>query len=530
MRTYPLWIDGRDEYGKGWVHVLPVQSMIDDADGSLTLRRQLDLGRVLLEDQAPGAIAGRCAFDEVDCSVRAVEAARRAQPALAEIPLEDRIAIAADLHMELRARREELLEILEIEGHPPRLAEWELSGMLAYTCPESLEYMMRLMRDEVTLGSHRIRLVRKPDGVVCLSPPQNAACSNSFVGVLALVAGNALVVKAPRSVPLGVMYLYRDIVRPVLARHGVPDGALNIICGASPGIMRHWTQSPLVDDIVFFGESRTGIRIGEECFKKGKKTWLELSGNDGFVVWRDADLDRAAETLVECFYGSSQICMVPKYAIVHPDVAEAFIERFLPRARALRPGYPKDPETLLTPVLKPARFFEMLSQATAAGASRLCGGERVDVAGERSYKGLFLEPTVVRVDGLAAAGELDCVREETFFPLLPIVVPRREDVSDAAVAASGFHDALLDRVISFVDANDYGLRASLWSESDAVVEHFLQKLDRVGIIKVNESHIGFPPVISVHGGPGLTGGPFGELSYPMLRVTHLQGASIRAKR
>jgi acyl-CoA reductase-like NAD-dependent aldehyde dehydrogenase len=109
---------------------------------------------------------------------------------------------------------------------------------------------------------------------------------------------------------------------------------------------------------------------------------------------------------------------------------------------------------------------------------------------------------------------LSCVREETFFPMLPVVVP------------DGSEDDLLDRVIAFVNANVYGLRNSLWSADDEVVDRFITEVHNAGLLKVNDSHIGFAPVLATHGGTGLTGGPYGELHYPALRTSHLQGASL----
>jgi delta 1-pyrroline-5-carboxylate dehydrogenase len=136
------------------------------------------------------------------------------------------------------------------------------------------------------------------------------------------------------------------------------------------------------------------------------------------------------------------------------------------------------------------------------------------VDGSPSPTGIFLQPTVVRVDGLAGAREYDVVREETFFPLLPIVVPEASP-----------DEWLLNDVIAFVNSNDYGLRNSLWSQSDDVIETYLQRVVNGGLLKVNDSHIGFLPYVPSHGGTGLTGGVFGEGNYPIFKTSHLQGVS-----
>jgi acyl-CoA reductase-like NAD-dependent aldehyde dehydrogenase len=197
-------------------------------------------------------------------------------------------------------------------------------------------------------------------------------------------------------------------------------------------------------------------------------------------------------------------------------VADEFVERLLAKVEKIVPGYPEDPSVLLSPVLKTDKFFDFLAEAREAGNPVLTGGRRVDVHGEPAATGLFCEPAVVRVDGLAGARELQCVREETFFPLLPVVVP--EDGGD--------DEALLERVLAFVDDNEYGLRNSVWADDPAVIDTFVDGLRGGGLLKVNDSHIGFAPYLATHGGTGRTGGPFGELNYPALRTTHLQGISI----
>ncbi|MFD0661180.1 aldehyde dehydrogenase family protein [Thermocatellispora tengchongensis] len=128
---------------------------------------------------------------------------------------------------------------------------------------------------------------------------------------------------------------------------------------------------------------------------------------------------------------------------------------------------------------------------------------------------------MVRVDGLASAREVEAVRSETFFPLLPVVVPE-----------PGRPDGqLLDDVLAFVDGNAYGLRNSLWTADEGVAERFAREVRNGGVLKVNDaSHCGFAPYMPSHGGTGLTGGVFGEASYMMIRTTHLQGISMAPAR
>jgi len=513
MRSYGLLIDGEEREGQGWNYTVRASALIADPAGAFGVKRALELGTAPSED-APPDVVGRCAWGEDREGAEALEAAARASSEFGRTSPAHRRLISQEFGEAIRDRAEELVEILIWEGHPRRLAEWEVRGVIDATAPEALDWYFEQMHREVQYGERRIVLARKPDGVVCLNPPQNAAGSNAALGFSALVAGNTLVVKAPRSTPLSVMFLYHEIAAPILERNGAPPGTLNIISGDTRRILRQWITSPLVNDVMFFGDSAVGIKFGADCVAAGKKAVLELSGNDGIVVWRDADLDAAAAAMCECFYGSSQICMVPKYAIVHPEIADELLGLLLARVASIRPGYPEDPDVVLSPVLKTDRFFDYLAEAREDGAQILTGGQRVAVTGEPSSMGLFLEPTVIRIEGLEDTRRLSCVREETFFPMLPVIVP---DID-------GYD--LLDRVIAFVNANPYGLRNSLWSADDHVVERFVSEVHNAGLLKVNDSHIGFAPVLATHGGTGRTGGPYGELHYPILRTSHLQGASV----
>lgn len=512
MYEFPLFIGGQDIDGDGWTYVVSASELLKDTAGAFNLKRSLELGRHTGE--IPDTVAARCAWGSRELCSTALKAARDASTEFALIPLGERIDFARRCHKAFLENLDTLIELLVIEGHPRRLAEWELSGVIRGCDDDTLDWYRTQFDSSHGADGERVQLVRKPDGVVCLNPPQNAAGSNGALGIMALMAGNALVVKAPRSTPLTVMYIYRNIVQPALESIGAPPGTLNIVSGDSRQIMRDWINSPHVDDVLFFGGSDVGLKVGYDCVAAGKKPVLELAGNDGFVVWEDADLPAAARALSECFYGSAQICMVPKYALVHPKVADAFTRELLKVTATITPGYPDDPDTLLSPVLKADQFYDYLAEARESGAEVLCGGHRIGVDGARQDDGLFFEPTVIRVDGLTGARQLSCVREETFFPMLPLVVPDAADLGDGD---------LIEKMIGFLNDNHYGLRNSIWSSCPQVADRFAQSVSNGGQLKINNSHISLHSYLATHGGTGRTGGPFGELNYVALRTSHLQG-------
>ncbi|MFG3257420.1 aldehyde dehydrogenase family protein [Streptomyces sp. NPDC048172] len=509
-------MDGRTVPAEEWVYVLDSSSLLDDVFASLTLKRKLEQGRLSPAD-CPGTVVGRVAKADRATVERAVEAAARAAPEWGAFPLETRLdEVGTLLRRRLEEHAEDIAALLVAEGHPLALARWQVSGMLDCFGSESLGFYRSQMLQEFHRGERRLQVRRRPDGVVCLNPPQNAPLSSALLGVTAVMGGNALVVRAPRSAPLGVMYVMQEIVGPVLAEVGAPPGTLNAVCGDPAPLLSAWLEHPAVDDIIYFGSSENGARFEARCVAAGKKPILELAGNDIVTVWKDADLDLAAEALTESFYGSGQLCMIPNLVLVHPEAAEGLVERLVRQIGHVRPGHPWEDDVLLTPVLRSEKFFACLQDARDKGAEVVCGGHAMRLDETRDPHGIFLEPTVVLVRGLDGAREIEAVRHETFFPLLPLVVAA-PDTPDGE---------LLDSFVDFVNTNRYGLRNSLWARDGKTVDAFLARVASGGLLKVNDSHIGFLPYLPTHGGTGLTGGVFGEANYPILRTTHMQGVSI----
>ncbi|MEU0538455.1 aldehyde dehydrogenase family protein [Nocardia sp. NPDC005978] len=518
MKSYPSLIDGRDADHSRWLHAIRASALLRDEISALKLKRSLDRG--IIADCDDERVVGRVGLSSMEQVRDAAAAAKAAFSEWSNWSAEERLAVASAVGDRIRARADEFTEMLVAEGHPRQLAVWEVGSAVEMTSEANLWRARKQLAEVSTAGGRELRLVRKPDGVVAVHPPHNAPAANSLIALGALIVGNTVVVKAPRSAPLATAWFWREIVDPVLREMKAPAGTANVICAAPNEVLDSWLESDDIDDLMYFGDSIRGIEIGNRWHTRGKKAILELAGNDGVLVWSDAEIDLAVTALSECFYGSTQICMVPKYVIVHEAIADTLLDKLIQVVRRIRPGYPEDEGSLLSPVMKSLEFDSMLAGAMDAGARLLCGGGRLEIDGTPSPTGYFIDPTVLRIEGLKLADTLDVVREETFFPLLPIVVV------GADTDADGTQQGLFEACVDFMNANRFGLRNSAWIRDPDLIETFCRRLRNGGFLKINDSHISQAPGLPTHGGTGLTGGPFGEAHFPILRTSHLQAISI----
>lgn len=455
----------------------------------------------------------------------AIEAAYHAQKEFQSFSLSRRRKILGDIHDLLREKKEQLIHLMVLEGHPLRLAQWELDGMSKETCHEKLDYYASEIFKKVGCTSDEdLFLIRKPDGICCVSTPKNASSSVSLAASFALLGGNTLIVKPPLKNPVSTIFLWRNIVGEALKANGAPPGTVNIIIGNSENIMKQWIESKQVNTIIYFGQSKKGLEIGKSIFHAEKKPILELSGNDFLIVWKDAPIQEAAQSLLEGFLGSSQICMIPKKALIHQEIFEPFKDEFLKQVKTLKVGLPHDPDTLLSPVTKMDEFYEFLNEAIEKKAKVLCGGNRVDYRGQKDDNGFFLEPTVLEIEDQQAGG-LRCVEEENFFPLIPLIKVTGKDSNEHITQDPDV--IIFNKIIRLANNNQYGLRCSVWTSSKSYQQKFLTSIHNCGILRINSSHAGFSPYLSGLGGTRRSGGPFGEMNYVWQKTTHLQGVSVK---
>lgn len=515
MKTFTLLINGQD-LDTGIYDYFPYTDMkITDFETTFRTLTRLKTGKISEDlNNVNKFVFAKYAVGKEDTNLNAIKSAYNAFKVFQNFSLLTRKKIFLNIYDLLLKNREEFINLLILEGHPRKLAEWEFEGMRIGSSPETIEFYCSSIQKEIGRhGNERLYWARRPDGVICVSPPGNAAASNSYNAILSFLTGNTVIVKPPLRDPLSTIFLWKEVVNKALTSNNVPPGVVNIILGNSQVIMNEWLSSEHVNDIIYFGDSIRGLEIGAKIFQAGKKPILELSGNDLFLVWKDADIEKAGDSLLDCFLGSTQICMVPKIALVHADIYEKFINSFLPKVKDLRISLPSDASTILSPVAKISEFFEFFDDALKNGAEPICGGQRVNHLDQADNRGIFIRPTVMRIDNYLQALKMRFLKEEIFFPFLPLI------------KFSGNDEDIFENMIALSNSHGYGLRASLWISSAKYLRKFAKQFTNCGILRINSRHIDFSYYLSTHGGTKKSGGPFGEMNYFWQKTSHLQGIS-----
>lgn len=513
MKKFTLLVNGQDLDTGIYEYSPYTDKKITDFRTTFRILTQLKMGKITEDcEEVNKYVYAKYCVGKEDTNRLAIESAYRAFKEFRNYPLSIRKRIFLDMYDLLLKKKEEFISLLILEGHPRKLAEWEFEGMKIGGCPETIEFFCSQIRKEI--GRHRDEIIywaRKPDGVVCLSPPGNASASNSYLAAYVFLTGNTLVVKLPSRGPIATIFLWKEVVNTALVKNGIPPGALNLILGNPQLIMDEWISSSHVNDVIYIGDSEKGINIGSKIFQAGKKPILELSGNDLLLVWKDADIDKASDSLLDCFLGSTQICMVPKIALIHQDVYEVFLRIFLDKVKKVKVSLPSDPDTVLSPVVKISEFFDFLDDAIKKGAKLAYGGQRVNQYNEEDKNSIFIRPTLLEISSDEVISEMKFMKEEIFFPLLPLI------------KISGNDEDIFRKMIYLVNSHSYGLRTSLWISTSRYLRKFAKQADNCGLLRINSRHVGFSPYLSTHGGTRKSGGPFGELNYIWQKTSHLQG-------
>ena len=279
----------------------------------------------------------------------------------------------------------------------------------------------------------------------------------------ALATGNTLVVKPSELAPLSVLELGR-----ICQEAGLPDGVVNVLTGFGPTAGQPLCEHPDVAKIDLTGSTATGQAISRAAAATVKRVTCELGGKAPNIVFPDADLEAAAAgAQFAAFIGQGQTCVQGARLFVHESIHDAFMDRFLARARRMRVGNPLAPETQMGPQIsrpqleKIHRYVEL---GESEGARLVLGGRLPTEPALR--RGFFYTPTVF--DEVRNAMRI--AQEEIFGPVV-VVIPFRDEAE----------------VVREANAVPFGLGAAVWTR-DVRVAHRVAHGIRAGVVWVNDYH------------------------------------------
>jgi aldehyde dehydrogenase (NAD+) len=288
----------------------------------------------------------------------------------------------------LENSRQEVVDLLIDEaGSTFGKAQFEVSftvNMLRAVSGEARRVQGSVMPSDVP-GMMSIA-IRRPLGVVAGIAPFNFPLVLATKKVcLALAAGNTFVLKPSEETSLVGLK-----IAELFQKAGLPPGVLNVVTGDGPTHGRVLFSDPRVRLISFTGSTAVGKMIAMECAKHGKKVILELGGKSPLIVLKDADLDYAVSTAsFGIFIHQGQICMAGSRIIVEAPIYDAFLDRFVAKAKTLKVGDPRDPHTVIGPLIRSSQcgmIDTKIKESVAAGARLLTGG---------THEGNFYQPTVI---------------------------------------------------------------------------------------------------------------------------------------
>ncbi|WP_043200265.1 NADP-dependent succinate-semialdehyde dehydrogenase [Pseudomonas putida] len=384
---------------------------------------------------------------------RAIEAADKALPAWRALTAKERSAKLRRWFELMIENQDDLARLMTTEQGKP-LAE--AKGEIAYAASFIewfAEEAKRVYGD--TIPGHqpdkRLIVIKQPIGVTAAITPWNfpAAMITRKAGP-ALAAGCTMVLKPASQTPYSALALVE-----LAHRAGIPAGVLSVVTGSAGEVGGELTGNSLVRKLSFTGSTEIGRQLMQECAKDIKKVSLELGGNAPFIVFDDADLDKAVEgAIISKYRNNGQTCVCANRIYVQDGVYDAFAQKLAAAVAKLKIGNGLEDGTTTGPLIDGkavAKVQEHIEDAVSKGAKVLSGGKLIE--------GNFFEPTIlVDVPKTAAVA-----KEETFGPLAPLF--RFQDEAEVIAMsndtefglASYFYARDMSRVFRVAEALEYGM-------------------------------------------------------------------------
>jgi aldehyde dehydrogenase (NAD+) len=424
-------------------------------------------------------VVAEVSLASVEQVVEAFRVARAAQRAWAETPAPVRGRVIAQVGRLVEANKEPLAALVTREVGKPRAEALGEVQEIIDTCDFFLGEGRRLYGQTVPseMRDKQLFTFRVPVGVAGIITAGNFPVAvPSWYLVPALLCGNAVVWKpAEYSAALG------DALTRLFVAGGVPAGVLNTIHADGPTTFEGLAQAleqGLVQKVGFTGSSEVGAQIGALCGKHLQSPCLELGGKNPLVVMPDADLDLAAEGALFSGFGTAgQRCTSLGIAIVHDDVYDAFLERFVSRVEQAAIGDPTG-DVLYGPMLSErflTGFEKWLGEVQphhqlhgSTGTGRITADNpRAGFVGDPAA-GVFAHPTIVT--GVRPDDAL--YRNETFGPLVSVM------------RFSSF-----DEAVELANGHGYGLSSAIYTSDPQAAFRFRERVS-AGMLSVNNSTSG----------------------------------------
>jgi len=426
------------------------QALIDgiwsDADNAQTLA---------VTNPASGAVLGTVPKMGAVETRRAIEAANRALPGWRALTAKKRANLLRRWFELVLEHQDDLARLMTLEQGKP-LAEARGEILYAASFIEWFAEEARRIYGDTIPGHQtdkRLIVIKQPIGVTAAITPWNfpAAMITRKAGP-ALAAGCTMVVKPAAQTPYSALALAE-----LALRAGIPAGVFSVVTGSAGEVGGELTGNPIVRKLSFTGSTEVGRQLMAECAKDIKKVSLELGGNAPFIVFDDADLDKAVQgALISKYRNNGQTCVCANRLYVQDGVYDAFIDKLKTAVAALKVGDGLDDGVTTGPLIDHravAKVREHIDDALAKGARVVLGGKAHALGGN------FFEPTIladVPNNALVA-------RDETFGPLAPVF--RFQDEQEVIALAndtefglaSYFYANDLSRVFRVAEALEYGM-------------------------------------------------------------------------
>ncbi|WP_375175198.1 NAD-dependent succinate-semialdehyde dehydrogenase [Pseudooceanicola sp.] len=425
-------------------------------------------GRLAVRNPADGAVIAQVALSDATGARAAVEAAQDAFPHWAAMLPQDRAALLHRWHALILQSREDLARIMVLEQGKPIS---EARGEIDYAASFVQFYAEEALRPNIEgvtshLADAEMELWREPVGVAALVTPWNFPCAMiTRKAAAALAAGCSVVIHPSAETPLSALAL-AELAR----RAGFPEGVMNTVVGDASTVVGEWTADARVRALSFTGSTEIGRLLYRQSGDTIKRLVLELGGHAPFILFENADMDRAvAEAVKAKFATSGQDCLGANRFYVQRSVYDEFCTRFTKAVEALTLGHGmNDPD--IGPLIHDraiAKQVEQVEDAQAKGARLLTGGSVDDSLGP-----LFFRPTVLA----DVPDEALIMSEENFGPVAPITPFDTED-----------------EVVARANATEYGLVAYLHSHDPRRIYRMTRSL-QFGMVAVNRTKVTGAPI------------------------------------